>query len=98
MSLLSQSITFCASTFPRGWRCGFWSTVCSAICDALATGRSCLWSALRDSPLPGIVNPQNDLQVPFKHWRIDPEVGLGTWNYHAGVEPLRKGLQTSIDP
>ena len=21
-----------------------------------------------------------------------PEVGLGTWNYHAGVEPLRKGL------
>jgi len=27
-----------------------------------------------------------------------PEVGLGTWNYHAGVEPLRKGLQTSIDP
>jgi diketogulonate reductase-like aldo/keto reductase len=22
-----------------------------------------------------------------------PEVGLGTWNYHAGVEPLRKGLE-----
>jgi len=21
-----------------------------------------------------------------------PEIGLGTWNYHAGVEPLRKGL------
>jgi diketogulonate reductase-like aldo/keto reductase len=30
---------------------------------------------------------------PFSntHFSI-PEVGLGTWNYHAGVEPLRRGL------
>src|SRR6516164_2312630 len=22
-----------------------------------------------------------------------PEVGIGTWNYHAGLEPLRRGLE-----
>ena len=25
-----------------------------------------------------------------------PEVGLGTWNYHAGPEPLRRGLEAGV--
>src|SRR6267143_4873316 len=77
----------------RESRCGFYSPVTSAIYTFPATGRSCLSSELRDSPVPGIPNPQNDLQVPFKHWRINPGSPFGVVELprRSGTAPERIG-------
>jgi diketogulonate reductase-like aldo/keto reductase len=72
------------------------------------SARSCAFHLRCEEFLSGRAAPKTKLSWPgeSKGWRelihkelgltgtSLPEIGIGTWNYHAGPEPLRKGLES----
>src|SRR2546429_697260 len=75
MPLPSQGVPFCEAISRRGWRCGLWSTACSAICDILATGRSCSSSDLRnrENRVRGKIRQESPDERPKDKGRVCPE-------------------------